>query len=98
MTLACPVTTGPVLLLELARSWAALLVALRRRRSSWWNDWASRCSGRRRRRCRRRRPGRPCRQADPVAEDAYWRDNYAGRDYVDPGTSYDEYSPADRYG
>ena len=40
---------------------------------------------------------RPAR-ADPVAEDAYWRDNYAGRDYVDPGTSYDEYSPADRYG
>ena len=29
-------------------------------------------------------------RADPVAEDAYWRDNYAGRDYVDPGTSYDD--------
>ena len=37
-------------------------------------------------------------KADPVAEDAYWRDNYAGRDYVEAGTSYDEYSPAYRYG
>ena len=37
-------------------------------------------------------------KADPVAEDAYWRDNYSGRDYVQAGTSYDEYSPAYRYG
>jgi len=37
-------------------------------------------------------------KADPVAEDAYWRDNYATRDYVEAGTSYDEYSPAYRYG
>jgi hypothetical protein len=37
-------------------------------------------------------------KADPVAEDAYWRENYAGRDYVAAGTSYDDYSPAYRYG
>lgn len=37
-------------------------------------------------------------RADPVAEDAYWRDNYSSRPYVTSGTSYDEYSPAYRYG
>lgn len=37
-------------------------------------------------------------KADPVAEDAYWRDNYAGRPYVEAGSSYDDYSPAYRYG
>ncbi|KQW54259.1 glycine zipper domain-containing protein [Variovorax sp. Root411] len=37
-------------------------------------------------------------KADPVAEDAYWRDNYTGRPYVQSGSSYDEYAPAYRYG
>ena len=37
-------------------------------------------------------------KADPEAEDAYWRDNYTGRPYVDQGSSYDDYSPAYRYG
>lgn len=35
--------------------------------------------------------------ADPVAEDAYWRDNYASRPYAS-GSSYDEYRPAYGYG
>jgi hypothetical protein len=35
---------------------------------------------------------------DPVAEDAYWRDNYASRPYVGTGASYDDYAPAYRYG
>lgn len=34
---------------------------------------------------------------DPVAEDAYWRDNYASRPYAS-GLSYDEYRPAYGYG
>lgn len=34
---------------------------------------------------------------DPVAEDAYWRDNYSSRPYVG-GASYDEYRPAFGYG
>lgn len=38
------------------------------------------------------------RKADPVAEDAYWRDNYSSRPYVRSGSSYDEYAPAYRYG
>jgi hypothetical protein len=37
-------------------------------------------------------------KADPAAEDAYWRDNYAGRSYVATGSSYDDYAPAYRYG
>ncbi|MDM0002734.1 hypothetical protein QTI24_29340 [Variovorax sp. J22P240] len=37
-------------------------------------------------------------KAAPVAEDAYWRDNYSTRDYVQAGTSYDDYSSAYRYG
>jgi hypothetical protein len=37
-------------------------------------------------------------RADPVAEDTYWRDNYASRPYVTGGTSYDEYAPAYRHG
>lgn len=42
--------------------------------------------------------GRGLSQAvDPVAEDAYWRNNYASRPYA-PGTSYDEYRPAFGYG
>lgn len=36
--------------------------------------------------------------ADPALEDAYWRDNYSSRPYVNSGASYDEYSPAYRYG
>lgn len=35
---------------------------------------------------------------DPVAEDKYWRDNYASRPYVASGTVYDDYAPAYRYG
>lgn len=35
--------------------------------------------------------------ADPVAEEAYWRDNYATRPYASGG-SYDDYGPAYRYG
>ena len=37
-------------------------------------------------------------QIDPVAEDAYWRDNYSSRPYATPGSSYDDYGPAYRYG
>jgi hypothetical protein len=35
---------------------------------------------------------------DPTAEDAYWRENYASRDYVAEGRSYDDYGPAYGYG
>lgn len=35
---------------------------------------------------------------DPTAEDAYWRENYASRDYVSADRSYDEYGPAYGYG
>jgi len=42
--------------------------------------------------------GRSIAKADPVAEDAYWRDNYAGRPYVESGSTYDDYAPAYRYG
>lgn len=35
---------------------------------------------------------------DPTAEEAYWRDNYTKREYVDPGATYDDYGPAYRYG
>ncbi len=34
---------------------------------------------------------------DPVAEDSYWRDNYASRPYSQ-GSTYDEYRPAFGYG
>jgi hypothetical protein len=34
---------------------------------------------------------------DPVAEDAYWRDNYSSRPYAS-GSTYDEYRPAFGYG
>jgi len=34
---------------------------------------------------------------DPVAEDAYWRDNYPSRSYSD-GSDYDNYRPAYGYG
>ena len=42
--------------------------------------------------------GRSIAKADPVAEDAYWRDNYATRPYVEGGSTYDDYAPAYRYG
>jgi hypothetical protein len=35
---------------------------------------------------------------NPTVEDAYWKDNYAGRDYVDRTLPYSEYQPAYRYG
>lgn len=35
---------------------------------------------------------------DPEVEDAYWRDNYASRPYVKPGSSYDNYRDAYLYG
>jgi hypothetical protein len=35
---------------------------------------------------------------DPVAEDRFWRSNYAGRDYVEGGRPYSYYEPAYRYG
>jgi len=42
--------------------------------------------------------GRRMAKIDPDVEDAYWRDNYAGRSYVTGGSSYDDYAPAYRYG
>jgi len=35
---------------------------------------------------------------DPTREDAFWRDNYSDRPYVNAGSSYDDYGPAYRYG
>ncbi|MES2714555.1 MAG: hypothetical protein V4795_02240 [Pseudomonadota bacterium] len=35
---------------------------------------------------------------DPAHEDAYWRDNFSTRAYVDPTKTYDDYGPAYRYG
>jgi hypothetical protein len=35
---------------------------------------------------------------NPTEEDAYWRDNYRSRPYVNAGADYDEYEPAYRYG
>lgn len=35
---------------------------------------------------------------DPTVEDAYWREHHTSRPYYEHGTSYDEYSPAYRYG
>ena len=35
---------------------------------------------------------------DPTREDAYWRENYDDRPYVDNGASYDDYGPAYGYG
>lgn len=37
-------------------------------------------------------------QIDPTAEDAYWRENYRNRPYVDKGVEYDTYRPAYQYG
>ena len=36
--------------------------------------------------------------ADPVVEDAYWKENYASRSYVENGSTYDDYGPAYGYG
>ena len=36
---------------------------------------------------------------DPVSEDAYWREHWHDRDYIDSGFTYDkDYGPAYRYG
>ena len=35
---------------------------------------------------------------DPTAEDAYWRENYRGREYVTADATYEDYGPAYRYG
>lgn len=35
---------------------------------------------------------------DPTVEDAYWRDNYSSRPYVESDLSYDHYAPAYRTG
>jgi len=37
-------------------------------------------------------------KTDPVAEDAYWKDNYSSRPYITPGATYDDYGPAYRHG
>ena len=37
-------------------------------------------------------------QIDPTAEDAYWRENYRSRPYVESGSAYDAYRPAYEYG
>ena len=37
-------------------------------------------------------------QVDPTVEDAYWRDNYRTRPYVEPNAEYAMYQPAYRYG
>lgn len=35
---------------------------------------------------------------DPTREDAYWRENFAKRPYVQSGASYEDYGPAYSYG
>ena len=35
---------------------------------------------------------------NPTAEDAYWRENYRNRPYVQSGKDYDEYRPAYQHG
>jgi hypothetical protein len=35
---------------------------------------------------------------DPTREDAYWRENYSTRPYVDQGASYSDYGPAYGFG
>lgn len=37
-------------------------------------------------------------KADPQVEDAYWRDNYSSRPYVQSGSTYDDYGPAYQHG
>ena len=41
--------------------------------------------------------GKGMANVDRAAEDAYWRDNYSARPYVNGGT-YDDYGPAYQYG
>lgn len=36
--------------------------------------------------------------SDPTQEDAFWRENYAGSSYVQPGASFDDYGPAYAFG
>lgn len=42
--------------------------------------------------------GRGVAKADPAVEDAYWRNNYTSRPYVQSGSTYDDYGPAYQYG
>ena len=35
---------------------------------------------------------------NPTVEDAYWRENFASRPYVTPGSDYETYAPAYKYG
>jgi outer membrane protein with glycine zipper len=35
---------------------------------------------------------------NPTVEDAYWRENYRSRPYVDANRGYDDYQPAYKYG
>jgi len=35
---------------------------------------------------------------DPTVEEDYWRENYVSRDYVEPGSSFDDYGPAYGFG
>jgi hypothetical protein len=35
---------------------------------------------------------------NPTVEDAYWKENYVSRDYVDQSLPYSDYQPAYRYG
>jgi hypothetical protein len=35
---------------------------------------------------------------NPTQEDAYWRENYKDRPYVNPGASYEQYRPAYQFG
>jgi hypothetical protein len=37
-------------------------------------------------------------KVNPTVEDAYWRENYTSRPYVDRSTDYTEYQPAYKYG
>jgi len=37
-------------------------------------------------------------EVDPTAELAYWRENYATRDYVHPARRFEDYAPAYDYG
>lgn len=37
-------------------------------------------------------------QIDPTSEDAYWREHYRNRSYVEPGAEYETYRPAYQYG
>ncbi len=41
---------------------------------------------------------RATRALDPKREDAYWRDHYTERAYVEEGSSYDDYGPAYAFG